>query len=185
MNSIFKSLLCLEILGLGILGAIAFYVQPSVAQTLFNANGVETRENNTLKPFLLAQNSQKRREIKAFFSSSYDYWDARVLADFWGQSVYDSKARIGRKILWGKKDVAILEQFLVDARIKHLQAIVPASTPASYTYYQESGYTYADAEVLAKFWGDASPMDTKLRIERNLTLGNSAMIQKALSMARK
>ena len=185
MNSIFKSLLCLEILGLGIIGAIAFNVQPSVAQTHFNANDVEIRENNTLKPFLLAQNSQNRREIDAFFSSSYDYWDARVLADFWGQSVYDSKARIGRKILWGKKDVAILQQFLVDARIKHLESIASASSPASYTYYGESGYTYDDAKVLAKFWGDASPMDGKLRIERNLTLGNSAMIQEALSMARK
>ncbi len=184
MNNIFKSLICLEILSLGVLGAIVFCVQPSFAQTLFNANGVETRENKTFKPVLLAQNAQSSREIEAFFSSSYDYWDARVLADFWGQSVYDSKARIGRKILWGKKDVAILEQFLVDARIKHLQAIAPASTPASYTYYRESGYTYADAEVLAKFWGDASPIDSKLRIERNLTLGKSSVIKEALRMAR-
>jgi hypothetical protein len=185
MNSIFKSLLCLEILGLGILGAIAFNVQPSVAQTLFNANDVEIRDNNTLQPLLLAQNAQSSKEIDAFFSSSYNYWDARVLADFWGQSVYDSKARIGRKILWGKKDVAILEQFLVDARIKHLESIANASTPSSYTYYGESGYTYDDAEVLAKFWGDASPMDGKLRIERNLTLGNSSVIEEALKMTRR
>ncbi len=82
MNNIFKSLICLEILSLGVLGAIAFYVQPSDAQMLFNANGVETRENKTFKPVLLAQNAQSSREIEAFFSSSYDYWDARVLADF-------------------------------------------------------------------------------------------------------
>jgi hypothetical protein len=185
MNNIFKSLLCLEILSLGVLGAIAFNIQPSTAETLFSANGVEIRENNTIQPVLLAENTNSRREIEAFFNSSYDYWDARVLADLWGQSVYDSKARIGRKILWGKQDVAILEQFLVDARIKHLELIANTSTPASYPYYQESGYTYDDAEVLAKFWGDASPMDSKLRIERNLTLGNSSMIQEALSMARK
>ena len=50
------------------------------------------------------------KELQAFFKSQYHYWDARVLSNYWGQSVEDAKARIGRKILWGRKDVAILEQ---------------------------------------------------------------------------
>ncbi|WP_414590132.1 hypothetical protein [Scytonema sp. PCC 10023] len=46
----------------------------------------------------------KDKELQAFKNSQYNYWDARVLADYWGQSEEDAKARIGRKILWGKKD---------------------------------------------------------------------------------
>jgi len=183
MNSLFKGLLCLEILGLGTVGAIAL-AQPIMAHPLLvGANGAEIRQP---QPLTVAdsRSNTAAREHRAFDRSSYDYWDARVLAEYWGQSTDEAKARIGRKILWGKKDVAILEQFLVDARIQHLESIAPASSPASYTFYRESGYTYNDAEVLAKFWGDASPMDAKLRIERNLTLGNREKIDAALGMAR-
>ncbi len=120
------------------------------------------------------------KELQAFFTSQYDYWDAKVLANYWGQSVEDAKARIGRKILWGKKDVAILEQFLLDARVKALQSV--AVGPNS--LYSESKYKYDDAALLAKFWGDTSPWDAKLRIERNLILGNDKIIDQALQYAR-
>ncbi len=120
------------------------------------------------------------KELQSFFRSQYDYWDARVLANYWGQSVEDTKARIGRKILWGKKDVAILEQFLLDARVKALQSV--EITPNS--LYSESKYKYDDATLLAKFWGEPSPWDAKLRIERNLILGNDEIIESAMQYAR-
>ncbi|MGF1933162.1 MAG: hypothetical protein RM347_002010 [Nostoc sp. ChiQUE02] len=120
------------------------------------------------------------KELQAFFRSQYDYWDARILANYWGQSVEDAKARIGRKILWGRKDVAILEQFLLDARVKALQSV--GTTPNS--LYNQSKYKYDDAALLAKFWGDPSPWDAKLRIERNLILGNDEIIEEALQYAR-
>ena len=127
----------------------------------------------------------KNKELQAFYNSQYDYWDARILADYWGQSEEDAKARIGRKILWGKKDVAILEQFLVDARVKALESAQPAPNPSSYKLFRESEFReYEDVEALAKFWGDPSPMDTKLRIERNLILGNDELLKKALKYAR-
>jgi hypothetical protein len=124
------------------------------------------------------------KELQAYQTSKYDYWDARVLADYWGQSVEESKARIGRKILWGSKDVAILEQFLVDARVNALQSVESAPELSSYKLFRESTLTYEDAEALAKFWGDQSPIDAKLRIERNLILGNDEIIQQALQSAR-
>lgn len=80
------------------------------------------------------------KELQAFYNSKYDYWDARVLADYWGQSVEDAKARIGRKILWGKKDVAILQQFLVDARVNALESAQPAPDPSSYKLFRESEF---------------------------------------------
>lgn len=127
----------------------------------------------------------ENKEYVAYQTSKYNYWDARVLADYWGKSVEEAKAVIGRKILWGKKDVAILEQFLVDARVKALKSAKPASNPSSYKLFRESEFReYEDVEALAKFWGDPSPMDAKLRIERNLILGNDELLKKALKFAR-
>jgi hypothetical protein len=125
------------------------------------------------------------QELQAFYNSKYDYWDARVLADYWGQSVDDAKARIGRKILWGKKAVAILQQFLVDARVNALESAQPAPDASSYKLFLESEFReYEDVEALAKFWGDPSAMDAKLRIERNLILGNDEILKEALRYAR-
>lgn len=131
---------------------------------------------------LVAQSQNtEARELRAFSRSKYDYWDARVLADYWGQSIGDAKARVGRKVLWGEADIAILEQFLVDARAKGLN-----STPEKIVkFYSESKYTYADAEKLAKFWGDKSPYDAKLRIGRNLILGQDEVVEKAMGQAKR
>ena len=128
--------------------------------------------------------SSKERELNAFFRSDYNYWDARVLADYWEQSVEETKATMGRKILWGPENVAILEQLLVDARIQALESVGPASRRSSYKFYRESQYNYEDAKDLAKFWGDRTPTEAKLRIERNLILGNDEVIEKALRFAR-
>lgn len=126
----------------------------------------------------------KTKELNAFFRSGYDYWDARILADYWGQSVDEAKARVGRKILWGGKDVAILEQFLVDARVQALGSVRSSLNRNPYRFYGESKYNYEDAADLAKFWGDRTPLDAKLRIERNLIMGNDEIIEEALRFAR-
>ena len=133
----------------------------------------------------LIARGNRDKEINAFARSDYDYWDARVLSDYWGQSVGEAKARIGRKILWGAKDVAILEQFLVDARVQALRTVGSSSVNRNpYRFYTESKYNYDDAVDLAKFWGDRSPLDAKLRIERNLIMGNDEIVEQALQFAR-
>ncbi|MGK7889192.1 MAG: hypothetical protein AB4042_07645 [Leptolyngbyaceae cyanobacterium] len=116
-------------------------------------------------------------ELNAFWNSSYSFWDAEVLARYWGQSSDESKARIGRKILFGPADVAILEQFLLDARVEALLQV------DNLNFYLQSTYTYDDAVALAEFWGDPSPYDAKLRIERNLIMGNEELIGEALRFA--
>jgi hypothetical protein len=72
-----------------------------------------------------ATNSTEQ-ELDAFRNSKYTFWDARLLADSWQQSNFEAKARMGRKILWGETDVAHLEQFLVNARVDHLQSVAIA-----------------------------------------------------------
>ncbi len=117
-------------------------------------------------------------ELEAFFSSDYTYWDAAQLASYWGQSLDDTKARIGRKIGWGPADVAVLEQFLLDARIESLQSL-----GNELRFFYETSYSYSDAAALAEFWGELSPYDAKLRIERNIIMGNAELVDAALELA--
>lgn len=172
----FLSLLC------SIDASINTVIAQETSRTTLPTQLIAQRENSNI---LLAQNGTEQKELQAFFNSKYDYWDARVLADYWGQSVSDAKARMGRKILWGPENVAILNQFLVDARVNALQSVKPAKNPSSYKFFRESNYSYDDARKLAIFWGDRSPMDAKLRIERNLILGNNEMIEQALRYSRR
>lgn len=124
--------------------------------------------------------SVSETEVNAFATSEYTYWDAVQLADYWGQSLIDAKARIGRKVLWGPADVAILEQFLLDARLASLRTL---DETESLRLYIESNYTYDDAVALAEFWGESDPFEAKLRIERNLILGNEDEVYNALYLA--
>ena len=142
------------------------------------------QQKNNYKYFARRRKEVNNRELNAFSRSDYDYWDAHVLADYWKQSVNEAKARIGRKILWGPENVAILEQFLVDARTQALREVQPASSPGAYKFYGKSKYDYEDAADLAKFWGERTPTDAKIRIERNLILGNEEIIDRALRFAR-
>ncbi|WP_414578794.1 hypothetical protein [Anabaena sp. CCY 9402-a] len=170
-----------------LVGSFSTAIHTVVAQEI-TINSISTQSHSQLLNHSTksAAKNVKDDELQAFFNSKYDYWDARVLADFWGENVADAKARMGRKILWGPENVSILEQFLVDARVEALRYVKPARSGDSspYKFYRDSTYNYNDAATLAKFWGDRSPIDAKLRIERNLILGNDEVIQQALQQAR-
>ena len=175
MNKNLKVLL----LSLGILVSSIGTISAVTAHTNTNQTANQSFLNNQQKFWIEASARQtQNRELDAFFNSKYDYWDARVLGDYWGQSVVEAKARIGRKILWGQSDVSILEQFLVDARIKALNK-VQRSNP-NLELYSVSKYQYEDAEKLAKLWGESSPWEAKIRIEKNLILGQQEIIEQAL-----
>ena len=186
-----KSNLKVLLLSIGVLiASIATSIDTVLAQSATQTQvssqwNIQQKNNHNLIAGRRRGNRARReREVNAFSRSDYDYWDARVLADYWGESVYEAKARIGRKILWGPENVAILEQFLVDARTLALQESRSASSPSAYKFYRESKYNYQDATDLARFWGDRTPTDAKLRIERNLILGNEEVIDRALRFAR-
>ncbi|MGK7903465.1 MAG: hypothetical protein AB4352_19080 [Hormoscilla sp.] len=168
--------------------AISSIVMAACTQAVDSKTGIQQnvkpngQENSSaipqeVDPGLQNKQTDRERELNAFFASGkYSYCDAKILANYWGQSVVEAKARIGRKIIWGKKDVLYLEQFMVDARVRALQ------NPEELCYFQENKYTYNDAVVLAEFWGDRTPWEAKLRIERNMILGNKQIVQQTLRL---
>jgi hypothetical protein len=139
-----------------------------ISQT-FSANISED-----LNPTLLAQRNNTRAELDAFFNSKYNYCDTKILSQYWGQSISDTKARIGRKVLWRDGGIPYLEQYLVTARIKAIRGIYNGCS------YADEGYTYDDAVALSRFWGESSPWEAKQRIENNLMLGKQEEIDSAL-----
>ncbi len=128
---------------------------------------------------LLAQTLQEK--LDAFFSSGkYTYCDAKILGNYWGQSVVDAKVLIGQKILAGERSLAYLEQYQVDAQVKALSDPEP-----SVCFFYEKGYTYDDAVVLAEFWFEASPWEAKIRAEKNFILGKDEFVENALRLAKR
>ena len=174
-----KTNLKVLILSLGMLISSVGTISAVTAQTSTNQILQKSFLNSQQQNWIEASARQTRnRELNAFSNSKYDYWDARVLGDYWGKSAYEAKAIIGRKILWGKSDVAILEQFLVDARLKALQKL--NNNTNNLPLYIDSKYQYNDAQKLANLWGEKSPWDAKIRIEKNLILGQQEVIEQAL-----
>lgn len=102
----------------------------------------------------------------AYFNSDYRYWDAKILADFWGSDVSDAKIAIGNKLLNGSETKAMLQVVMSDARSKALQSVDQLQ------YFFDCGFNYEDAQKLAEFWGEEDVYQSKLRIERSIILGN-------------
>jgi hypothetical protein len=128
---------------------------------------------------LLAQSQEQ--ELDAFFSSGkYTYCDAKMLADYWGQSPVEAKARIGRKLLAGQGGISVLEQFVASARV---QALSRLQSQPELCFFEEKGYTYDDAVALARFWGKSSPWEAKLQVEKYLISGDHQAVRNALRSA--
>ena len=142
--------------------------------------------------------STRQQQMNAFSMSSYDYWDARVLSEFWGQSTWDSKLRIGRKILIGRhygdlnNTLLAINQIVSLAQNRYLRT-TRINDPSSYRLYQE-GYTYNDAILLARLWNfsrhgrqvtAAEIQQSKYRIDQNLARGNNEYIDQSLQTARR
>jgi hypothetical protein len=97
------------------------------------------------------------RDIYA--ASRYEYCDAVVLGGFWGVGAWDAKAKIGLLIGAGQEpDVAATLQRAQLAAASNL------SDDSLRCRYDDIGYSYDDADVLADFWG-IDTWDAKVRIE--------------------
>lgn len=153
------------------LAAPLFLGQIAVAQTLPAAP-------TPILQGVVAQSSEE--EVKAFFDGGYTAWDAMMLADFWGTDVNDAKERAGAKLLAPLESKVYLQLCLNDARAKALGRV------EELRFYPTSGFSYEDAELLAKTWaqGNGDAYDGKLLIERNLILGNLSLLEQALELSR-
>lgn len=116
--------------------------------------------------------------VKAFFDGGYTGWDAAVLADFWGTDSSDAKERAGAKLMGPPESKVYLQLCLVDARAKALANV------EELRFYPTSGFSYEDAELLARTWGQGDAYQGKLLIERNLILGNRSLLEQALELSR-
>lgn len=145
----------------------------------------QQNDRSSTKPRLIAESqgsSEEQRDLEAYSRSKYTYIDAKLLANMWNKDVSAVKLHIGFKLLSGPLPAAELEQNLVDARIKALASV---NSNQGLTYWQDSGQTYDDAVALAKLWGESSPWNAKIRVEKNLILGNEEVIKRSVSLARK
>lgn len=114
--------------------------------------------------------------MNAFWNKKYTYCDAKVLAAYWEQSIFEAKARAGEKLLNGEN--GILEGYLAKARTRAQDIDQPTCT------YNDEGYTYNDAESLAEYWGKTTPWDAKLKMNRLIMQGSNAAIQKDLQQSK-
>lgn len=114
-------------------------------------------------------------EFAAFANSNYDYCDAKLLGAYWGQSIDEAKARIGRKIGWHDED--ILNGMLKDALTRAQTNNAPKCE------YYEAGYTYEDAEALSALWG-VDIIEAKLTMQRKIMWGGEEVLKSQLATAR-
>jgi len=105
---------------------------------------------------------------KKYFAQGYTYIDAKVLAAFWGSSPDEAKIRLGNKmLLFGPAEA---KPHLKEARAQAMKKLEEGNPPCWYT---DAGYTFHDAELLAKFWG-RDIHDTKAKMTGWLISGGTA-----------
>lgn len=136
----------------------------------------------------------EKQAYNAFFMSEFDYWDARILADYWGVSLDRSKLDIGRKLVFSQRDGTLplakrnLYHYLYRAQSQYLRTVRPNNV-STYRLYLES-YTYDDAVLLAKLWHNGRPspnqiFQAKYEIDQSLAYGNNELIQQSLQRAKR
>lgn len=132
--------------------------------------------------------NQDERALNEFFRRNFNYVDAKVLANYWGEKekVYEAKVRMGYLLLGLNEKDAM--RYVREARgvalesssVTSAQGYAFINFPIDYT---DGGYQYEDAEALSKYWKqDIS--ETKLLMETMLVSGKDREIQTALKNAK-
>lgn len=122
--------------------------------------------SSSLTIVALAQPAQAG-DIDRFASSGYTYCDAKLLGALFNKSVDDAKLLIGEKIRngIGSNIPLVLRESRQDGNS---------------CSWEDTGYSYEDAEQLAQLWGLAQPYDAKLKVARYVTRGQSRIVDRAL-----
>lgn len=106
-------------------------------------------------------------EMGTFFASGYVYCDAKLLGDFWGQDIGETKTTVGWKILNG-----------LGPNVPQILQL--ARNQGHACEWRDTGHSYADAERLAQLWGMAEPYQAKLRVAELYTNGRGDVVDAAL-----
>ncbi|MCA9661613.1 MAG: hypothetical protein KC486_24955, partial [Myxococcales bacterium] len=110
-----------------------------------------------------------------FWDSKYTACDAEVMARHWEMDVMDAKAFAGQKIAAGNRSV-------VEDRLRAARTALESSS-AELCPFHYSGYSYADAEVLAAVW-EMDVEEAKAFVSDKLFWGGGDNIDEALASGR-
>lgn len=109
----------------------------------------------------------QEREYDAFFASSYNYCDAKLVGALYGQDVAGGKVIIGQKILNG-----------IGANVPVVLSESRESGNAC--AWEDTGLEYADAQQLARTWGFSDPYEAKLKAADLFTNGREQQVRNGL-----
>lgn len=114
-----------------------------------------------------AQAMPQQREYDAFFSSRYNYCDAKLVGALYGQDVEGGKVIIGQKILngIGTNVPVVLRESRNDGNV---------------CGWEDTGLSYPDAQVLARTWGFSDPYEAKLKAADLFTNGREQQVRNGL-----
>lgn len=102
----------------------------------------------------------------AFYNNGFTYEDAELLAEYWGVSIVEAKAGIGKALFNG-------ESTRIRSKLEELSAD-QASAPEAVAVFLNKGYTYCDARLVAASW-NLEPYQAKVEIgSKILALGTGA-----------
>jgi hypothetical protein len=118
----------------------------------------------------IAEPAQAESYRDTYASSGYTYCDAKLIGDLWGISVDAAKVQIGQKIRNGIGG--------------NIPSVLRLSRQAgNECSWEDTGYSYEDAEALAQLWATDTPYDAKLKVARYMTNGQRAIVERALRAA--
>lgn len=116
-------------------------------------NGLEANLPSKISPDNKTSNdNHDSLALSTFFKSNYSYYDAELLAQLWSISLVESKKTIGYKILNKIEDLLPTEVTshkagkAIDNKFANLDA-------KALNTFDNSPYTYDDADLLAQLWG--------------------------------
>jgi len=111
-------------------------------------------------------------EIAVFLrQNTYTYCDAKMLAGMWKKSVDDAKAFIGAKIQ--ARSTEGLKDLFASARAN------AKKVPSARCTFAEAGFTFEDAQKLAKLWG-TNEGQAKAAVEQKILAGAEASVRQQL-----
>jgi hypothetical protein len=111
--------------------------------------------------------AQDGRAMAAFSRSQYTYCDAKLIGALMRVSVMGGKVMIGQKILNGIGSNMPL--MLRESR-----------TAGNRCNFEDTEFSYEDAEVLAEVWGLSTPYQAKLKVARYVTNSQTGIVRSAL-----
>lgn len=120
---------------------------------------------------LLTTGAQAADSVDSFLQSKWTYCDAKVFAGKWSSSIWDAKARIGRKVAAGADH--ILDDQRLDA------GLAADDSPQTACHFSETEMSMKDAELLAGAW-NLTRNEAKSRLALKATRMGEAEVQRAV-----